>query len=85
MINFAASLDGLVRIVKRKLEKIQYRPRLIDSCLAETGLKSNRGDPVHYAFKLVSGSLLIRDVEVQAAACRDRADQGLQLRGRGRI
>ena len=39
MINFAASLDGLVRIVKRKLEKIQYRPHLIDSCLAETGLK----------------------------------------------
>ena len=24
-----------------------------------------------------SGSLLIRDVEVQAAACRDRVDQGL--------
>jgi hypothetical protein len=38
MINFAANLDGLVRIVKRKLEKIQYRPHLIDSCLAGTGL-----------------------------------------------
>jgi hypothetical protein len=31
-----------------------------------------------------SGSLLIRDVEVQAAACRDRVDQGLQRWGRGR-
>ena len=27
----------------------------------------------------VNGSPLIRDIEVQAAACRDRADQGLQL------
>jgi hypothetical protein len=32
-----------------------------------------------------SGSLLIRDVEVQAAACRDRVDQGLQLRGHGDV
>ena len=38
--NFAAAdLDGLVRIVKRKLKKIQYRPHLIDGCLAATGLK----------------------------------------------
>jgi transposase len=37
--NFAAAdLDGLVRIVKRKLKKIQYRPHLIDGCLAGTGL-----------------------------------------------
>ncbi len=28
----------LVRIVKRKLKKIQYRPHLIDGCLAGTGL-----------------------------------------------
>ena len=40
MANFAAAdLDGLVRIVKRKLKKIQYRPHLIDGCLAATGLK----------------------------------------------
>jgi len=32
-----------------------------------------------------SGSLLITDVEVQAAACRDRVDQGLQLRGSGAL
>jgi len=39
MANFAAAdLDGLVRIVKRKLKKIQYRPYLIDGCLAGTGL-----------------------------------------------
>jgi hypothetical protein len=30
---------GLVRIIKRKLKKIQYRPHLIDGCLAGTGLK----------------------------------------------
>jgi hypothetical protein len=28
----------LVRIVKRKLKKIQYRPHLIDGCLTATGL-----------------------------------------------
>ena len=40
MVNFAAAdLDGLVRIIKRKLKKIQYRPHLIDGCLAATGLK----------------------------------------------
>ena len=39
MVNFAAAdLDGLIRIVKRKLKKIQYRPHLIDGCLAATGL-----------------------------------------------
>uniref|UniRef100_A0AAU1I893 Transposase n=1 Tax=Streptomyces sp. NBC_00180 TaxID=2903632 RepID=A0AAU1I893_9ACTN len=34
----AADLGGLVRIVKRKLKKIQYRPDLINGCLTETGL-----------------------------------------------
>jgi len=34
----AADVNGLVRIVKRKLKKIQYQPRLIDGCLAKTGL-----------------------------------------------
>jgi hypothetical protein len=39
MASFAAAgVDGLVRIVKRKLKKIQYRPHLIDGCLAATGL-----------------------------------------------
>ena len=39
MANFAAAdLDGLVRIIMRKLKKILYRPRLIDGCLAATGL-----------------------------------------------
>ena len=41
MANFAAGLDGLVRIVKRKLKKIQYRPHLINGCLAGTGWESN--------------------------------------------
>ena len=37
--NFAAAdLHGLVRIIKRKLKKIQCRPHLIDGCLAGTGL-----------------------------------------------
>ena len=31
------------------------------------------------------GSLLIREVEVQASACRNRVHQGLQLRGRGLV
>ena len=39
MADFAAAdLDGLVRIVKRKLKKLQYRPHLIGGCLAGTGL-----------------------------------------------
>ena len=39
MANFAApGLDHLVRIVKRQLKKIQYRPHLIHGCLAATGL-----------------------------------------------
>jgi len=39
MANFAApGLDHLVRIVKRKLKKIQYRPRLITGCLTPAGL-----------------------------------------------
>ena len=38
--NFAAAdVPGLVRIIKRKLKKIQYRPHLINGCLATTGLK----------------------------------------------
>ena len=40
MVNFAAAgLDGLVRIIKRKLKKIRYRSYLIDGCLAATGLR----------------------------------------------
>ena len=43
MANFAAAdLDGLVRIIKRRLKKIQYRPHLIDGCLAPTGLELER-------------------------------------------
>lgn len=34
----AASLDHLVRVTKRGLKKIQYRPHLIDGGLAATGL-----------------------------------------------
>jgi hypothetical protein len=37
--NFTApNLEHLVRIVKRKLKKIQYRPHLIDGCLTKSGL-----------------------------------------------
>jgi hypothetical protein len=35
----AVDVDGLARIVKRKLKKIQYRLHLIDGCLTGTGLK----------------------------------------------
>ncbi|MET7712629.1 transposase [Streptomyces sp. NPDC005407] len=34
----AADLSHLVRVMKRKLKKLQYRPDLIDGCLAGTGL-----------------------------------------------
>ena len=38
MASFAAAGQaGLVRIIKRKLNKIQYRPHLINGCLAATG------------------------------------------------
>ncbi len=40
MANFAAADQaGPLRIIKRKLKKIQYRPHLIHGCLAATGLK----------------------------------------------
>ncbi len=43
-LTFAASgLDHLVRVMKRKLKKIQDPPHPIDGCLAGTGLR--RGPP----------------------------------------
>jgi arginyl-tRNA--protein-N-Asp/Glu arginylyltransferase len=54
MANFAAADQaGLVRIIKRKLKKIQYRPHLVDGCLAATGLRSNPGD--HNALRVQPG------------------------------
>ncbi len=39
MANFAApDQAGLVRLIKRKLKKIQHRPHLIAGCLTATGL-----------------------------------------------
>jgi hypothetical protein len=39
MASFAAAdVDGLARLVKPKPKKIQYRPHLINGCLAATGL-----------------------------------------------
>jgi len=35
---FDVDADHLVRIVKRKLKKIAYRPHLTGGCLAGTGL-----------------------------------------------
>jgi hypothetical protein len=35
---YAADLEALVRIIKRKLKKVQYRPYLITGCLTGTGL-----------------------------------------------
>ncbi|WP_165985067.1 hypothetical protein [Streptomyces sp. YIM 98790] len=32
------SLDQLVRVLKREPEEIQYRPHLLDGCLAKFGL-----------------------------------------------
>ena len=43
LVNFAAAnLDHLVGVVRRKLKKIQYRPRVLEGCLAETGLVLDR-------------------------------------------
>ena len=45
MANFAAADQAaLVRIIKRKLKKIQYRPALIEGCLAGTGLTLEPGE-----------------------------------------
>ena len=45
MVNFVtADLTGLVRIMDRKLKKIQYRPDLVDGCLAGTAPRRNRTD-----------------------------------------
>lgn len=44
MVNFVAvDLTRLVRVMKRKLKKIQYRPDLIDGCLAGAGLTIRPG------------------------------------------
>jgi transposase len=41
MASFAAAGQaGLVRIIKRKLKKIRYRPHLINGCLAAAGLRT---------------------------------------------
>jgi len=46
MVNFVtADLTGLVRIMDRKLKKIQYRPDLVDGCLAGTAPRRNRASP----------------------------------------
>ncbi|MFF3890299.1 hypothetical protein [Streptomyces sp. NPDC001914] len=34
----AADLGQITRAVRRKLKMLQYRPQVIDGCLAETGL-----------------------------------------------
>ncbi|CAL9667862.1 hypothetical protein SUDANB2_07257 (plasmid) [Streptomyces sp. enrichment culture] len=34
----AADLTQITRAVKRRLKRIQYRPELVDGCLATTGL-----------------------------------------------
>ena len=55
--NFAvAHLNSLVRLVKRKLKKIQYRPHLINGCLAATGLDPDPGDACSSATWFVGGT-----------------------------
>ncbi|MFI9329248.1 transposase [Kitasatospora sp. NPDC052868] len=34
----AANIDHLAKTVRTRLKKIQYRPHLIDGCLAQSGL-----------------------------------------------
>jgi hypothetical protein len=55
MANFATvGQAGLVRIIRRKPKKIQYRPHLINCCLSATGSNSSSGDHMHYEFNLVN-------------------------------
>ncbi|QDO06293.1 transposase [Streptomyces sp. S1D4-23] len=44
----AADLSQITRAVKRQLKRIQYRPTLVDGCLAETGLNrpGSNGDSI---------------------------------------
>ncbi|MFH8388022.1 hypothetical protein ACH4E7_45355 [Kitasatospora sp. NPDC018058] len=37
----AANVDHLAKAVRTRLKKIQYRPHLIDGCLAQSGLDIN--------------------------------------------
>ncbi|MFF7888392.1 transposase [Streptomyces sp. NPDC020794] len=39
----AADLGQITRSVKRRLKRIQYRPELVDGCLAATGLMLETG------------------------------------------
>ena len=71
MINFAAvDVDGLVRFVKRKLKKIQYRPHLIDGCLVGTG------DHMHH--ELIVVRYLRLGSESRAASPRRRSREPVQ-------
>jgi|tagenome__1003787_1003787.scaffolds.fasta_scaffold19815808_2 hypothetical protein len=55
----AADLAHLAQVVKRKLNKIQYRPHLINGCLPPTGLITDH-NPIretrHHEFNLSSRS-----------------------------
>jgi hypothetical protein len=59
--NFAvASFARLVQVIRHGLKKIQYRPGLIEGCLAGTGL-TLEPDPTpngHHELKICSGGLL---------------------------
>ncbi|MEV4246702.1 transposase [Streptosporangium canum] len=48
------SLDHLIRVIEHGLKKIQYRPHLIDGCLAETGLLLK--PPYLHVLKISSGT-----------------------------
>ena len=85
MANFAAAdLDGLARIVKRKLKRIQYRPHLIDGCLTATGLTSNPRDHMHYEFNLVKRVEAIKALPPVVAALNQTAIGRLGAMERGR-
>ena len=52
--NFAAAdLDGLVRIIKREMKKIQYRHHLINGCLAGHQPENRTLVSTQYEFSLV--------------------------------
>jgi hypothetical protein len=84
-----ATVSGhLVRVVKRKLKKIQYRPHLIDGWLAATGLTIGLwSSHEHSEFKLVSNHpLTLANVCATIAVHKGRVIPGsVQRFRRGRV
>ncbi|MFE0146233.1 transposase [Nonomuraea sp. NPDC059007] len=75
LANFAvADLPGPVRIVKRKLKKIQYRPHLLTGCLTQTELTldTRQRHDRPYEFNLCNSSSGLPWIDRDDAAVRQQ-------------